>query len=223
MKTLVVAPHPDDELLGCGGTLLRRASEGGVIGWLLMTALTNEQGWSGQRIYERSLEINQVREGLSIESSHFYELNLPTTELDQIPMTKLIGKISVVFSDFEPDEILLPHPGDVHSDHRVTFDAASACTKWFRYPSVKRVLTYETLSETEFGLNPVEHSFTPNLFVNIADYLEMKLNLLSIYRSEIGEHPFPRSFESVRALSVLRGSQIGSNAAEAFQILKQME
>lgn len=223
MRTLIVAPHPDDELLGCGGTLLRRVTEGGVVGWLLMTALTEEQGWSAERIHERTREINQVREGLRIESVHFYGLNVPTTELDQIPMTKLVGNISAVFSDFEPDEILLPHPGDVHSDHRVTFDAASACIKWFRYPSIKRVLTYETLSETDFGINPVQKSFVPNLFVDITEQLDLKLKLLGVYKSELGLHPFPRSVDSLRSLAMLRGAQIGVRSAEAFQILKQVE
>ena len=223
MRMLIVAPHPDDELLGCGGTLLRRASEGCNVGWLLLTAITKERGWSDQRISQRADEIQQVRKGLRIEPHHFYSLNFPTAELDQISMTKLVGEMSNVFSDFEPREVLLPHPGDVHSDHRVAFEAACACTKWFRYPSVKRVMTYETPSETEFGLNPVEKSFRPNLFVNISEQLDLKLNLLSIYKSELGQHPFPRSLESVRALAVLRGAQMGAEAAEAFQILREFE
>lgn len=223
MRTLIVAPHPDDELLGCGGTLLRRVHEGCVVGWLLMTTLTKERGWSNQRIIERNLEIDNVRQGLGIALPHFYALNFPTAELDQISMTRLVGEISNVFRDFEPDEVLLPYPGDIHSDHRVTFEAASACTKWFRYPSVKRVMTYETLSETEFGLNPESKSFTPNLFVNIYDQLEAKMRLLRIYSSEIGEHPFPRSLDSVRALAMLRGAQMGAHVAEAFQVLREFE
>jgi LmbE family N-acetylglucosaminyl deacetylase len=82
-------------------------------------------------------------------------------------MSILVGKISEIFPDFQPDEVLLPYPGDVHSDHRVTFEAASACTKWFRYPSVKRVLAYETPSETDFGIDPRDSGFKPNVFVYI--------------------------------------------------------
>lgn len=223
MKTLVVAPHPDDELLGCGGTLLRRVAESGTVGWLLMTAITVEKGWSSERIEQRAIEINQVRKGLHIDPSHLYALNFPTAELDCASMTTLVGQISDVFSVFEPNEVFLPHPSDVHSDHRVTFEAASACTKWFRYPSVKRVMTYETLSETEFGLNPVEKAFQPNLFVNISEQLEEKISLLEIYRSELGEHPFPRSLEAVKSLALLRGSQMGAKAAEAFQVLREFE
>jgi LmbE family N-acetylglucosaminyl deacetylase len=223
MRTLIVAPHPDDELLGCGGTLLRRVSEGIKVAWLLMTAITKERGWSDQQIIQRTHEIQQVRQGLRIHPDYFYSLNFPAAELDQISMTKLVCEISNVFTEFEPTEVLLPHPGDVHSDHRVAFNAASACIKWFRYPSVKRAMTYETLSETEFGINPLDKLFAPNLFVDISDQLDNKLKLLSIYKSELGSHPFPRSIESVRSLALLRGSQMGTQAAEAFQILRQFE
>jgi LmbE family N-acetylglucosaminyl deacetylase len=223
MKTLIVAPHPDDELLGCGGTLLRRAREGGTVGWLLMTAITQESGWSTEQIDQRALEINQVRQGLRIAAHHFYPLNFPAAELDQFAMSMLVGEISKVFSSFQPVEVLLPHPGDIHSDHRVTFEAASACTKWFRHSSIKRVVTYETLSETEFGQNPVENPFRPNLLIDISDYLGPKLDLLSTYKSEIGDHPFPRSLNTVKSLALLRGAQMGTKAAEAFQILHSFE
>jgi LmbE family N-acetylglucosaminyl deacetylase len=223
MRTLVVAPHPDDELLGCGGTLLRRVADGGTLGWLLMTAITDENGWSSECIKQRTSEIDQVRQRLHIAPQHLYSLGFPAAELDRLPMSTLVGHVSKVFSSFEPDEVFLPHPGDVHSDHRVTFEVASACTKWFRHPSVKRVMIYETLSETDFGINPVEKRFQPNLFINISEQLEAKLSLLEIYESEIGEHPFPRSLEAVRALSLLRGSQMGAQSAEAFQVLREFE
>jgi LmbE family N-acetylglucosaminyl deacetylase len=223
MKTLVVAPHPDDELLGCGGTLLRRVEEGGTVAWLLMTAIKEDNGWSVERIEERSREIEKVRQELQIAPHHLYRLGLPTAELDRFTISLLVAKISKVVVDFEPDELLLPHPGDAHSDHRVTFEAASACTKWFRYPSIKRVIVYETLSETEMGINPTENTFKPNLFIDITAHLEKKLSLLSIYRSELGEHPFPRSRDAITALTILRGSQMGAKAAEAFQVLRMFE
>ena len=223
MRTLIVAPHPDDELLGCGGTLLRRTSEGNVVGWLLLTSLSLDSGFAQPRIEERSLEIDKVRRGLGIQPSHFYSLNFPTTELDKIPMNILVTQISNVFADFSPDEVFLPFPGDVHSDHRIAFEAASSCTKWFRYPSVRRVLAYETLSETDFGINPTVNSFNPNCFVDITNQLELKVKLLSIYKSELSQHPFPRSLESVRSLATLRGAQMGVQAAEGFSILRQFD
>ena len=220
MKTLVVAPHPDDELLGCGGTLLRRVAEGGTIAWLLMTAITQEAGWTAEQIQQRAAEIDRVRKGLRIAPHHLYALGFPTAELDRIQMSVLVKRISQVFSDFKPDEVLLPYPGDVHSDHRVTFDAACACTKWFRYPSVKRVLCYETLSETDFILKP-EGIFRPTSYVDIGPYMESKLALMRCYLSELGAHPFPRSETALRALAQLRGAQAGFEYAEAFLLLRE--
>ena len=165
MKTLVVAPHPDDELLGCGGTLLRRKAEGAYLGWLIVTGISQEMGWSPEKVQQREEEIEQVASGLGID--RVYNLGFPTTKLDTFPMSEVIQKFSEVFRDFEPEEVLIPHRGDVHTDHRVVFDAASACCKWFRYPSVRRVLAYETLSETEFGLDP-DTRFHPNVFVDIS-------------------------------------------------------
>ena len=221
MKTLVIAPHPDDELLGCGGTLLRRAAEGGMVGWLLMTAITEEAGWDAERVALRAAEIEQVRIGVGIAPQHFYALGFPTTQLDRVPTSTLVARIAEVFSDFEPEEVLLPYPGDAHSDHRVTFQAASACTKWFRHPSVRRVLAYETSSETDFGIDPRDPGFKPNVFVDISGHLVRKLELMSIYKSEMGQFPFPRSETALRALAKARGSQSGFEAGEGFVMLRE--
>nr|WP_242519205.1 PIG-L deacetylase family protein [Halochromatium roseum] len=217
---MVIAPHPDDELLGCGGTLLRRSAEGGTVGWLLMTAITEQGGWSPERIDERAGEIERVREGLGVATQHHYSLGFPTAELDQVPMSTLVARVSEVVRDFQPEEVLLPHPGDAHSDHRSTFEAASACTKWFRYPSVQRVLTYETLSETDAGLDPFR-AFQPTVFVDISAYLEKKRALMRVYASEMGAFPFPRSDEALHALARVRGAQVGFEAAEAFRLLRE--
>ena len=223
MRSLVIAPHPDDELLGCGGTLLKRVAEEKIVGWILMTTITTEKGWSQEQVEKRNIEIERVRKGLGISADHLYKLDFPAAELDRVPESSLIGSLGSVFNDFRPEEVLLPHPGDIHSDHRITFEAAAACTKWFRYPSVRRILTYETLSETDFGLDQVAGNFRPNLFVDITDHLNQKLALISIYQSEIAEHPFPRSLDSVRAQALLRGAQRGVQAAEAFQLHREFE
>ena len=164
-----------------------------------------------------------VRKSLNIKSNNFFNLNFPTTKLDQFPINQLIKKISNVFAEFEPNEIFIPHPGDIHSDHKVVFEAAVSCTKWFRYPSIKSIYTYETISETDFGIDPRYISFKPNTFIDISNCLEAKLKLIETYKSEINEHPFPRSIEAIKALSKIRGAQMGVKAAEAFCLLKHRE
>jgi LmbE family N-acetylglucosaminyl deacetylase len=219
-KTLVIAPHPDDELLGCGGTLLRRQAEGATVGWLLVTAIMADNQEAGARLKSRRQEIEQVRQGLGILPQHLFELNFPTTRLDELPVNELINRFSKVFADFQPNEVLLPHAHDIHSDHRVVFDVACACTKWFRYSSVKRVLSYETLSETDFVLKP-EGVFRPTSYVDISPFIERKLALMRCYPSELGDHPFPRSETALRSLAYLRGAQAGFEYAEAFQLLRE--
>ena len=218
MKTLVVAPHPDDEILGCGGTLLRRKAEGAYLGWLLVTGVSEQTGCSAEVAQQRAAEIDKVVKLVGFDQ--VYKLALPSAQLDQMLMSDLVGKFSTVFQDFQPEEVLLPCRSDVHSDHRLVFDAGAACTKWFRYPSVKRVLAYETISETEFGLDP-DKSFQSNYFVDISEFLERKLEIMAVYKSELGDFPFPRSIEAIRALATLRGSTAGFVAAEAFQLLRE--
>ena len=223
MKTLIVGPHPDDELLGCGGALLRRKSQGVEVGWLLMTSLSISDEWPEERILKRTSEIEKVRIGLGVSANNFFNLDFPAMGLDRVPTSILVEKISSVIKLFQPEEIFLPHPGDIHSDHRITFEAAVACSKWFRYPTIRRVLTYETLSETNFDLDPRYNCFRPNVYENIEDYLDVKLELLNIYDSEIGAFPFPRSVESLMALAKLRGSEAGFRAAEGFCLLRERQ
>jgi LmbE family N-acetylglucosaminyl deacetylase len=218
MKTLVIAPHPDDEVLGVGGTLLRRKAEGVEFAWLIVTGISTANGWRQEQVDRRADEIKRVTAMFGFD--HVFTLDFPTTQLDRIPVADLVGAFSGVFKAFQPEEVFVPHPSDVHTDHRAVFEAAAACTKWFRYPSVKRVLAYETLSETDFGLG-TELGFRPNVFVDIAPYLEDKLKAMDIYTSEMAPFPFPRSHEALRALAKLRGAASGYQAAEAFQLLRE--
>ena len=154
-----------------------------------------------EKIKQREEEIEQVSAGLGIDQ--VYNLGFPTTCLDAFPMSEVIQKFSKVFRDFEPEEVLIPHRGDVHTDHRIVFDAASACCKWFRYPSVRRVLTYETLSETEFGLDP-NAKFSPNIFLNISDFLNESWNFSTSMKANLGISPS----REVKILHLCSGSII---------------
>jgi N-acetylglucosamine malate deacetylase 1 len=220
VKTLVVAPHPDDETLGCGGTLLRRAASGVEVGWLIVTGISEQNGWPVEQVSRRDAEIAQV--AAEIGFTQVFNLRLPTAQLDTLPLSELVMQFAAVFKEFQPEEVFLPHRADAHSDHRVVFDAATACTKWFRYPFVRRVLAYETISETESGLDS-GCTFQPNCFIDISGFLERKLEVMAIYQSELGVFPFPRSIEAVRVLAKLRGTASGFMAAEAFQLLRERE
>ena len=219
MKTLIVAPHPDDEILGCGGTILRKVFEGETVGLLFMTSMIESEGWSKAQISTRIKELSEIQKKLKIDKKNFFELNLPAAKLDTLPLGDIIAKTFKVFKSFQPDEVFLPHPGDVHSDHRICFEASIPCTKWFRLNSIKRVYTYETLSETDVLTNESK-LFVPNTFIDISNTLKEKIKLLKIYKSEVKKFPFPRSEKAVKSLAEYRGSQSGFLAAEAFQLLK---
>jgi len=137
-------------------------------------------------------------------------------------MSELISKISSIINKVKPNIIYLPFKGDVHSDHKYIFDAAYSCTKVFRYPFIKKIYMMETLSETEFSLSTKEDSFVPNVFVDISEYMDRKIEAMKIYESEMGDHPFPRSERNLRALATYRGATSRCNYAESFMLLKEI-
>jgi N-acetylglucosamine malate deacetylase 1 len=141
---LVVAPHPDDETLGCGGTLLRHKAEGAHLHWLILTAMPKGGAWSPARMAAREKEIRAVAKAYGFAT--VTQLGYPAARLDAVPRAELVGRMVEAFKKASPRVVYVPHRGDVHSDHRVAAEAAAACVKWFRQGSVKRVLAYEALS-----------------------------------------------------------------------------
>ena len=217
-KVIVIAAHPDDEVLGCGGTLLKHIKNGDEVYWLIVTGVSVSQGFTEERVKSRQIEIEEVAKRLSIKKT--YQLNYPTMSLTDESLIKIIPEISVIFSKVEPNVVYTLNRSDAHSDHRIVFHAINACTKSFRYPFIKKVLMYECISETEFGPALAENAFIPNYYVDITDFVDEKDEIIKIYESEIGEHPFPRSIRNIRALSTFRGATAGVEYAEAFQLLK---
>jgi N-acetylglucosamine malate deacetylase 1 len=219
-KVLIVAPHPDDETLGCGGSLLRHKSEGDQIHWLIMTTVTEDVGYSQQQISSRETEIEKVAAVYGFPS--FLQTNFVTTTLDTYSKSVLIREVSSYFSEVQPNIIYLPFRNDVHSDHAAVFDAVAACSKSFRYPYIRKVRAYETLSETEFSIRPDKAGFSPNLWIDISEYLDRKIEIMRMYEGEMGKHPFPRSEQNIRALASYRGAVAGVLAAEAFVSMKEI-
>lgn len=216
-KIIVVTPHPDDETLGCGGTLLKYKEQNYQQYWLIVTGM--DDSFSYERKQQRQKEINAVADYYGFDE--VFQLNLPAAQLDTISKSELVGSISKVFMKVQPQIIFTPYPGDIHSDHKDVFDATMSCTKWFRYPSVEKVLAYETLSETDFSIDPDANGFRPNVYMNISGFLKKKIEIMNIYTSEISEFPFPRSEKAIRSLAFLRGAASGYDEAEAFMLLKE--
>ncbi|WP_299259073.1 PIG-L family deacetylase [uncultured Aquimarina sp.] len=220
-NVIVISAHPDDEILGCGGTLLKHKDDGDKIDWLITTNIFTDQGFSEERVSSRQDEIEQVKNNLGI--NQVYKLDFPTMTLTDDSLIKMIPMISEVFNESKPEIIYVLNRSDAHSDHLISFKATMACTKSFRYPFIKKVLMYECISETEFAPALPENIFIPTYFVDISKYQLEKNKIMKIYKSELGEHPFPRSIRNIEALAVYRGAVAGVEYAEAFQVLKWID
>ena len=215
---MVVAPHPDDESLGCGGTLLRHRDAGDETHWLIATAMQPNGEFDAARIAAREQEIDQVAARYGFAS--VTRLDHPTAGLDIVPRAQLVGEFAETLASITPDTLYLPHRGDAHSDHRITFDAAAAAAKPFRAPYLARILSYEVASETD-AAPASSPRFDPAVFVDISHYLDDKVSVVEMYAGETGAFPFPRSARAIRALAQLRGSQSGYEAAEAYMLLRE--
>lgn len=220
-RVIVISAHPDDEIIGAGGALLKHIVNGDEVYWLITTNVFEDQGFSKERVESRQVEIEKVAEMLGITKT--FKLTFPTMSLSSSSLLKMVPQISEIFQEVQPETIYCLNRSDAHSDHRVTFDAVMACTKSFRYPFVKKVLMYECISETEFAPMLPEKVFMPNYFVDISDFFERKLEIMQVYESEIGEHPFPRSLRNMEALATFRGASVGVEYAEAFQLVKYID
>ena len=218
-KVLCIAVHADDETLGCGGTMLKHKAQGDEIHWLLLTGPTENHpcNFTQEHIEARAERVNRVAKAYGYDSLEY--LALPTQLLHTLDLRDIIQKISEVMKRIQPNIIYTMFANDVHSDHRVSFDAVYSCTKSFRYPFIERIYMMETLSETEFALATPSNTFLPNVYVDITDFMERKLKIMQMYPKEVMEEPFPRSLSSIKALARTRGSRAGVMYAEAFQLL----
>lgn len=214
---LVVSAHPDDEVLGAGGTLLKHLNSNDNLYWLVTTTMAKNQN-NLESFNNRKVEINKIKKIFNFKKSFF--LNYITSTLTENNLAEMIISISKILKDIKPEIIYCVNRVDAHSDHRITCDAVLSCTKSFRNEYIKRVLLYECISETEFAPAIHQRIFVPNYYVDISDYIDKKIDAMKVYSSELGEHPFPRSIKNIKAISTFRGAIAGVSNAEAFQLIK---
>ncbi|NLX22722.1 MAG: PIG-L family deacetylase [Phycisphaerae bacterium] len=215
-KILVVAPHPDDEVLGCGGTIARYARAGGEVTVAVVTKGTPLFPAAQVRRVRR-----EAREANLALGSKLCFLDLPVTTLQLMPEHRLNGVFDRLVGTVRPDVVFLPYRWDRHEDHRQVFDACMVALRPDgRRPAPRRVCCYETCSETHWSAAGVEPAFEPNWYVDITDTLASKLSALRAYASQIEGGVPARSVEAVEALARFRGSTVGMVAAESFLIVR---
>ena len=216
---LVVAPHPDDEVLGCGGTMARHADWGDTVHVLIMTQADPDLYPNDDPI-ALDHHIQSAHRILSVASTT--HLHFPAPRLDSIPGYQLANAISQHIDQVQPSLVYLPHRGDIHADHQRVYLAGLVATRPMNDCPVQQVLCYETLSETEWAPPEGDAVFRPTVFVDIGAYLETKLKAMACYSEELKIFPHPRSLPALEALATLRGSTVGVAAAEAFSLVRQI-
>jgi LmbE family N-acetylglucosaminyl deacetylase len=219
---LVVAAHPDDEVLGCGGTLARMAGEGSKVHVLLMadgeTSRETPLAEAAQhaKIAARNAACEAARAILGYSTVE--AVGLPDQRLDSFDLLDVVRRVETVIQRLQPVTLLTHHAGDANADHRVVHDAVvAACRPQPGHP-VKELLFYEVPSSTEWRPACSAQPFNPNWFVDISSTLSTKMRALQAYGEELRAFPHPRSVEAVEALAKWRGASIGVRAAEAFML-----
>lgn len=220
MRVLAIAAHPDDETLGCGGTLLRHLGAGDEIHWLIVTDASGPRWDDAYRELQRR-QVEEVSTAFPFASRTW--LDQPSTRLDTLPLGDLVEAVREVVAAVRPEVVYLPNRSDAHSDHRVVSRAAMAALKSFYLAElgVRRVLAFESPSETDTAPALAEGAFMPNVFIDISDTLERKLEIFGLFASEVHDGHGPRGMSSVRALARHRGATVGVEYAEAFMLLME--
>jgi LmbE family N-acetylglucosaminyl deacetylase len=218
-KILVIAPHPDDEILGVGGTIARFAAEKAEVYIAVITKgyppdYPEKISQIGRR---EALAAHQI---LGVKETIF--LTFPAARLDTIPHQEVNSQIFELIKKFQPDTLFIPFYGDIHMDHQRVFLSSLVAGRPNNPYAPKAIYTYETLSETNWNAPYLTTNFVPNVFVDISPYLEIKMEAMRMYASQIKTFPNERSEESLRALATLRGSTVNHFAAEAFYLVRQV-
>ena len=214
-RIVVIAPHPDDETLGTGGTIARFAATGVEVSVLIVSGhlpplYPLPAFETTRREAEAALNLLGAR--------HWEFLQIPATKVHELPVAELNEKIAGYIRRINPEVVLLPFP-DRHIDHRVIFDASVVACRPVHRDAPKLVLAYETLSETHWNAPGIEPAFVPELFVDISDVMQRKSEALAHYASQL-QHSPSRSVDAVKALARFRGSQNGCEYAEAYKVIR---
>lgn len=224
-KVLVFAAHPDDEVLGCGGTMIRHSKDGDEVRVVIVAQGATSRYSTIQKESlkkEHSKLIKAATKAAKILGvSEVKHLNHPDNELDTVSRLKIVKEIEIEIEEFKPTIVYVHHAGDVNIDHRRIHEAVVTACRPMVNMSVKRLLSYEVASSTEWQTQGSAPPFIPNYFVDISEYLESKLKALGAYESEMREWPHPRSMRGIVHLNHWRGSIVGVEAAEGFMLLRE--
>ncbi len=219
-KILIIAAHPDDEILGCGGTIAKLKSEN-EINVIFMTNGVSARGKNKKKeIKNRKNSCLKLFRYLSLPKPIFF--NFPDNQMDKIPLLKIIKKVEKKIKILKPTTILTHYSHCLNIDHKITFDAVITACRPINKLSVKKILSFEVPSSTDWALYKDKH-FQPNYFVDISKQINEKINLIKFYKKELRNYPHSRSLTGIKSLASVRGISCGVKYAESFYVNRLVE
>lgn len=218
-KILVIAPHPDDEILGCGGTMIKHIKQGHEV-YVCIVTKGMPPLFKEERVELNRQHARECHQSIGIKKTYF--LDFPCVTLEKEDRYRLNQAILDVVKEVRPDEVYIPHYGDMQKDHQVVVDAAMVALRPKYEWDISSIYGYETMSETAWNVPNVQNEFIPNAYVDITVELDEKLKALSYYKLQIGDFPDARSLEAIEALAKYRGSLMNIRAAEAFMLIREI-
>ena len=217
-KILIIAAHPDDEILGCGGTILK-LKKNNLIKVIFMTNGTDARGKNKKASQKRIQGCLNLFKKLKLNKPLI--LNFPDNKMDSVPLLKIVKKIEEILSKFNPEVVFTHFDGCLNIDHQITFKATVTACRPLKKTSVKKILSFEVPSSTEWALSK-DKKFQPNYYINISKYIKEKILLMKYYKDEIRPFPHSRSLKSIKTLSEYRGASAGVKNAEAFYLYRYL-
>lgn len=220
MKVLVIAPHPDDEIIGVGGTIAKRANVGDEVYVCIVTKGVAPL-FPEEQVKKVQAECREADAMLGVKETIF--LDFPAVMLETVPRYEFNGKIAEVVQRINPDEVYIPHRGDMQIDHQMVVDAAMVAVRprGKKYP--KRVYAYETLSETGWNIPNTVNEFIPTVYEDITDTFEIKMKSMDVFQSQLAPFPAARSIGAIEALAKFRGATVSVETAEAFSLIREVK
>lgn len=219
---LVVAAHPDDEVLGCGGTIARIAASVQVVIAILGEGVTSRYATRGQAdakllaaLHEQSRTVGSMLGARDVRL-----LDLPDNRFDAVDLLDIAKRVEEILNEVRPRTVFTHHPGDLNVDHGITFRAVMTATRPTSGNSVEELYVFEVPSSTEWSFQRIEPAFRPNVFINITETLELKIQAMAQYEAEARPFPHPRSPEVLRAIALRWGSVAGCGYAEPFELIR---
>lgn len=218
-RTVVITPHPDDEVLGAGGTIARIADRRSDV-FVVVVTTGKPPTFSTESIERVRNEAKAAHDQLGVRDTIW--LDHPAAQLSEVPHADLNASIGRLVSELKPKTLLVPFVGDIHLDHQLIFlsSLVAARPKEPRFPTT--VLAYETLSETNWNAPYLSPSFAPNVFIDVTETIEKKISAMEMFVSQLRPAPHERSVTALRALATLRGATVHRKAAEAFVLIRQV-